>query len=187
MKDPRNRTFYLPRLERVAYQGFAAVHWTLPIANRATGWLTETFHAHFRELMLHAAAREGLLCPTYCLMPDHLHLLWLGIRTDTDQRNAMTFFRTHLEPALGEAKFQHQAHDHVLREEERRWDASAETCGYIIANPVRAGLVAEAREWAYIGAVVPGYPRLDPREVEFWGKFERIQAAVMRRESGGEK
>ncbi len=182
MKDPLNRTFYLPRLERVAYQGFATVHWTLPIANRATGWLTETFHARFRELMLHAAAREGLLCPAYCLMPDHIHLLWLGTRSDADQRNAMTFLRTHLEPALGEAKFQHQAHDHALREEERRWDSFVETCSYIVANPVRAALVAEARLWGYTGAVVPGYPRLDPRDVDFSRKLERIQAAVMRRD-----
>jgi REP element-mobilizing transposase RayT len=50
--------------------------------------------------MLHAAAREGLFCPVYCLMPDHLHLVWMGLRLDSDQRNAMSFLRTYLEPAL---------------------------------------------------------------------------------------
>lgn len=186
MKDPQNRTFYLPRLEAAAYEGFAAVHWTLPIANRATGWLAPEFHAHFRELMLHCAAREGLLCPAYCLMPDHLHLLWLGTRANANQRNAMAFLRTYLEPALHGPKFQHQAYDHVLREEERRWDAFVETCGYVLANPVRAGLVAQPETWPYSGAVVPGYPKLDPREREFWGKFERIQARLTRRDGGGE-
>ena len=54
-----NRSFYLPRLARENYQGDAVVHWTLPIARRNTGWLNEIFHARFREVMLHAAAREG--------------------------------------------------------------------------------------------------------------------------------
>jgi len=90
----------LPRLPREYYQGDAFVHWTLSTHDRATGWLTERFHARFRELMLHAAAREGLFCPAYCLMPDHLHLVWMGLRLDSDQLNAMSFLRTYLEPAL---------------------------------------------------------------------------------------
>lgn len=63
---------------------------------RATGWLDESFHLHFRELLLHAAAREGLFCPVYVLMPDHLHLLWMGLCTDSEQGNAMKFLRKHL-------------------------------------------------------------------------------------------
>ena len=90
----------LPRLPREHYQGDAFVHWTLSIQDRATGWLTEGFHARFRECMLHAAAREGLFCPAYCLMPDHLHVVWMGLRRDSDQRNGMAFVRTYLEPAL---------------------------------------------------------------------------------------
>jgi hypothetical protein len=75
-----DRSFYLPRLAREHYQGDAVIHWTMPIALRNTGWLNERFHFQFREIMLHAAAREGLLCPTYCLMPDYIHLLWMGLR-----------------------------------------------------------------------------------------------------------
>ncbi|HXR48643.1 MAG TPA: hypothetical protein VN784_14505 [Candidatus Limnocylindrales bacterium] len=104
--------------------------------------MNAAFHCGFRELLLHAAAREGLLCPAYCLMPDHIHLLWLGLRCDTDQRNAMSFLRTHLEPRLAPHKFQPQAHDHVLSDEERKHDAFARICFYILANPVRAGLIA---------------------------------------------
>src|SRR5262245_5348867 len=80
-----NRAFYLPRLPREYYQADAVVHWTLAIMHREHGWLNESFHFAFRELLLHAAAREGLLCPTYCLMPDHLHLVWMGLRLDSDQ------------------------------------------------------------------------------------------------------
>jgi len=60
MNEPNfNRAFYLPRLPREYYQGDAVVHWTLPIAHRRQGWLDEPFHAAFRELLLHTAARKG--------------------------------------------------------------------------------------------------------------------------------
>ena len=125
-----NRRFYLPRLPRGYYQGDAVVHWTLPVSHRRQGWLDERFHAAFRELMLHTAAREGLFCPAYCLLPDHLHLVWMGLRLDSDQRNGMAFLRTHLEPQLAPQRFQHQAHDHVLKEKERRRNAFARVCNY---------------------------------------------------------
>jgi len=100
-----DRSFYLPRLERENYQGDAVIHWTMPIALRGTGWLNERFHSQFREIMLHATAREGLFCPTYCLMPDHVHLLWMGLRRDSNQRNGMKFLREHLAPAPAPASF----------------------------------------------------------------------------------
>ena len=78
--------------------------------------------------MLHAAAREGLFCPAYCLMPDHVHLIWLGLKRETDQRKGMAFLRTHLKPFLAPIKFQPQAHDHVLHDEERKRNAFAKIC-----------------------------------------------------------
>src|SRR5271168_121384 len=105
------RTFYLPRLNREFYQGAAVIHWTLTVFDRKSGWLNDSFHCRFRELLLHTAVREGLLCPAYCLMPDHIHLLWMGLRQDSDQRNGMKFLREHLGARLQPHYFQHQAHD----------------------------------------------------------------------------
>jgi REP element-mobilizing transposase RayT len=153
------------------YRGDAAVHWTLTVFDRKTGWLNHSVHSRFRELLLHVAAREGLFCPAYCLMPDHIHLLWLGLRHDTDQRNGMSFLRTHLEPWLSPHKFQPQAHDHVLRDEERKRGAFAKISFYILANPIRAGLVPETGIWPYGGAAIPGYPNLHPLENDFWPTF----------------
>ena len=135
--EETNRNFYLPRLTREHYQGDTVIHWTMPVALRGTGWLNELFHARFREAMLHAAAREGLFCPSYCLMPDHIHLLWMGLRRDSDQRNGMKFLREHLGTALHPHRFQHQAHDHVLREEERQRGAIAEPSSPAIPNCIR--------------------------------------------------
>ena len=39
------------------------------------------------------AAREGLACPIYCLMPDHLHTWFeMGLRRNSDQLNGMAFY-----------------------------------------------------------------------------------------------
>ncbi|HAB16862.1 MAG TPA: hypothetical protein PLX89_02235 [Verrucomicrobiota bacterium] len=184
LRDPDDRPIFLPRLAREQYQGDAIIHWSLPIFDRTTGWLNDTFHGRFRELMQHTAAREGLICPVYCLMPDHLHLIWMGLRRDTDQKNGMAFLRTHLEPELRGPKFQPQAHDHVLRDNEKQQIEFARACFYIFANPLRAGLVNDCAHWAYSGSVVPGYPRLHPLEPEFWNRFWRIYARARQPDAG---
>ena len=165
----------LPRLGKHYYQGHAVVFWTNTLENRAKGWLTPAFHATFREIMLHSAVRYGVWCPTYCLMPDHLHLVWMGMRPESDQLSAMRFLRTELKSALPNGcKWQHQAYDHILREEERRKNAFASTCFYILENPVRKNLVTSAKIWPFNGAIVPGYPRLYPWEEGFWEKFWKL-------------
>ena len=184
---------HLPRLDRQFYRAFAAVHWTMRVEPSAGGWLQDPFHRAFRELLLHACARERLVCPVYCLMPDHLHLIWMGLAIESDQLNAMKFFRLHLNRLLaGEPlekdrlidrsaimeiqiwSLQPQAHDHVLREKERKQNAFARVCFYILANPVRANLVKHEREWPFSGAAVPRYPDLYPLQPEFWELFWKV-------------
>jgi putative transposase len=171
-----NRNFCLPRLPREYYLGDAVVHWTMPIAERKMGWLTDAFHAGFRECMLHTAAREGLFCPTYCLMPDHLHLVSMGMRRESDQRNGSKFLREYLGKLLQPFRFQHQAHDSVLREKERKHGAFAKLCFYIMENPVAEALASSAKDWPFIGAVLPGYPTLHPLDEDYWPLFWKLYA-----------
>jgi len=183
-RDPANRAFSLPRLPREYYQGDAVVFWTLTTFDRAKGWLTPSFHQRFQNLMLHAAAREGLICPMYCLMPDHIHLIWMGLRLDSDQINGMAFLRTYLEPELVPAKFQPQPQDRVLREEERKRNAFAKVCFYVSANPVRAKLITETDAWPFTGCIVPGYPKLNLIEDDFWPRFWRIFGKLRQPDAG---
>jgi hypothetical protein len=171
---------HLPRLPRPYYQAFAVVHWTITLQDRSTGWLDVLFHARFRELVLHAAAREGVLCPVYVLMPDHLHLVWMGLRLASDQINGMRFLRKCLQlefdlrspPAGGSSiKLQKQSHDRVLREKQRKRGAFASLCFYILNNPVRAAIVSDARDWPWLGALLAGYPNIHPLDSEFWPLF----------------
>lgn len=179
-----NRNFYLQRLPREYYQADSVVHWTMPINMRGTGWLNEAFHAHFREIMLHAAARENLFCPTYCLMPDHIHLVWMGMQRDTDQKNGMKFLREHLAPKLQPHRFQHQAHDHVLRAEQRRRNVFARICFYVIDNARKDGLVGHPEGWQFFGAIIPGYPTMHPLKDDFWPKFWKLYTAELAPDAG---
>jgi putative transposase len=174
MKDYRTRGYHLPRLPRPYYQADAMVHWTLTLWDRATGWLSGDLHARWRELLLHCSAREGLLCPAYCLMPDHLHLLWMGLRPDSDQLNAMAFLRTHFAPELAPARLQPQAHDHVLRETSSGRNILRTAISYDLLNPVRKGLVNSPKDWVWHGCVVPGYPKLHPLDDHFEDVFWRL-------------
>ncbi|HWC60242.1 MAG TPA: hypothetical protein VHC44_11160 [Verrucomicrobiae bacterium] len=117
-------------------------------------------------------------------MPDHIHLIWMGLRLDSDQINGMAFLRTYLEPELSPAKFQPQTQDEVLREEQRKRGAFAKVCFYIAANPIRANLIPETKAWQFTGCIIPGYPRLNPLEDDFWSKFWRIFGKLRQSDAG---
>ena len=165
---------HLPRLAPEHYRARAFVHWTLTIEDRATGWLTPAFHHAWQLTLLHACARYGLVCPAYVHMPDHAHLLILGLRDDADQRLAIEFLRKHLRPALAPHDWQKQSHDHVLRDTEREHGAFQTIAHYILENPVRAGLCAAASDYAYTGCCVPGYPELAVHTNDYWLRFWRL-------------
>ena len=167
----------LPRLEPEWYRGRAWVFWTFTIEQRKTGWLNNDFSQGFREAALHAQAREVIACPVYVLMPDHMHLIWIGAGEQSDQLLAARVLRRALNGLLLPERLQKQPHDHVLREKERARGAFAATWEYIIRNPERAGCVKNWQDYPYLGAMVPGYPGLDPRIDGFSDQFWRAYTA----------
>ena len=167
MRNNRPHQSHLPRLDPKAYRGLAMIHWTHTFEEKATGWLDDRFHHRFRELLLHAAARNPVACPVYCLMPDHIHTVWCGLSPSTDQRTAIAWLRAWLKRIVKPAKLQPQPHDHILDQYEAEGDAFEQACFYVWQNPVRAGLVGDAVEWKFTGTVVLGYPDLHPRQKDF--------------------
>ena len=164
----------LPRLDAENYRGFAYIHWTMGMQDRASSWLTTSHHAALRELLLHTCLRYHLACPIYCIMPDHAHFLWMGLDATSDQRLASAWFRRHWNRLLAPShQLQCQAHDHVLRAPERSTEAFISIAAYIQRNPERAGLVPAWGNWPYLGAIVPGVYPLDPRHDDFWERFWR--------------
>ena len=170
---------HLPRLTPEAYRRNAIVHWSLTISDRSQGWLDELFHTRFREVLLHTLIRHELFCPAYCLMPDHLHVLWMGIATTSDQRKAVRFFRSQIDRLLAPRQLQREGYDHVLRQQDRHRGAFEKIVFYILENPVRAGLAPTASAYSFSGVLIPGYPDLDIAHAGYWDLFWRLYEAAL--------
>jgi hypothetical protein len=119
-------------------------------------------------------------------MPDHIHLLWIGILDSCDQRTAMQYFRRRANESLQKVgyRFQKQPYDHVLKEEDRDREAFENVAEYIARNPERAQLVPADgfAQYKYTGCLVPGYPELKPFEPDYWDRFWRTLSYLLRTE-----
>ncbi len=179
------RNSHLKRLDRQCYRGQAYVHWTVTMQDRAVGWLIPAFYYKFRELLTHAAFRYAVTCPIYCLMPDHMHLLWIGIDDKSDQVNAMKHFRKHLQAVLNklDCRLHYQPYDHVLSDEERLETGFVNVVDYIARNPERKGLVPVDgyRDYKFTGCLVPGYPDLMLWQPDYWDRFWRSYSFLRQR------
>jgi len=149
--------------------------------DRSTGWLDKLLHARFREVLLHTLVRYELFCPAYCLMPDHLHMLWMGVSASCDQLKASRFFRRQLNQLLAPHKLQTEGHDHVLREPDRERGAFEKIVHYIFENPVRANLATEFSAYPFSGALIPGFPDLDVTVAGYWDLFWQVHEAALKK------
>ncbi|MEO6754723.1 MAG: hypothetical protein ABIZ04_21615 [Opitutus sp.] len=171
----------LPRLTPESYLGRTSIFWTHTIADRKTGWLNDSFHLRFRELLCHVLARHGAVCPVFCHMPDHIHLLISGIDENCDQHQCLRLLRQEINHLIAPVKLQMQAHDHVLRDDERERAAFEKIAHYIQQNPVRKGLCVDWTGYAYTGCLVPGYFNLEPKQADFWERYWRIYNKIVAR------
>jgi putative transposase len=103
----------------------------------------------------------GFVVYVYCFMPDHLHLL-AGAEGDKDLIDFVKCFKQRTGywfkhgyqgglKASPTGLWQRSYHDHILRSEE----SIEVVTNYILGNPVAAGLVTEASEYAYSGSFLP--------------------------------
>ena len=182
--DPSPRRNRLKRLPPENYRGQACVHWTMTIEDRRTGWLIPIFYYKFRELLTHTMFRYGTCCPIFCLMPDHVHLLFLGLLDSADQRVAVKYLRSQLHPVLEklDVELQAQPYDHVLRDDERETTAFQNVVEYIARNPERKQLIPVDgfRDYPYSGCLIPGYPDLSPFQPDFWELFDQLCSKLRR-------
>ena len=77
-------------------------------------------------------------------MPDHLHVIVL-----VPPRLGIAVFVARFKRAVGyglDVSWQRGAFDHRIRND----DSYREKWAYVMANPVRAGLVSSAESWPYV-------------------------------------
>ncbi len=99
-----------------------------------------------RELMvLQREGRAETLC--YVLMPDHLH--WLMILHEGRLPDAVKLLKGRSARAIGTAIWQPNYYDHAVRHDEDLQKMAR----YIVANPLRAGLVERIEAYPLWDAV----------------------------------
>ena len=81
----------------------------------------------------------------FLLMPDHLHALLSFPPSNKPIKLIVSKWKEWTAKQLG-LKWQDDFFEHRMRREESR----REKADYILANPVRAGLVARGDEWPYV-------------------------------------
>ena len=88
----------------------------------------------------------------YCFMPDHLHVLVEGMTESADCRKCADVFRRtsgfYFRREHRKRLWQEGHFDRVLREE----DATLDVVSYIVLNPVKAGLCADASAYPLLGS-----------------------------------
>jgi len=137
------------RLARFSYRGRHRYFVTCCARDRAREFVSERQIWCTLKQMLHTAREQRFAVLAYCFMPDHLHVLVRGEDDNADFRAFMTLFRRRAAcwhaRAFGERLWQVGYYEHILRLDE----PTGPRARYIVQNPVRAGLVADAAQYPY--------------------------------------
>jgi putative transposase len=140
------------RIDGFSYVGFNRYFLTFCVRNRARvfeeGAIVNSVLLQFRK----TAALERFSMIAYCFMPDHVHLL---IEAQDDHSDLKRFAKLAKQRAgaahalAGHGSlWQEGYYERILRDD----DAPRDVARYIIANPVRAGLVTSPLEYPYSGS-----------------------------------
>ena len=142
-----------PRLEAASYFVKRSYFVTFCVFRRAPAFADPPAAADARETILSYRERGFYYLPSYCVMPDHIHLLIIPLcptrhlsRIVATLKNAIA---SRFRRRGSHVKWQFGYHDRILRRSESTSDIST----YIMMNPVRKGLVADYRDWPYSGIV----------------------------------
>jgi putative transposase len=125
--------------------------------NRRKCLADQTAHEVLRSEWIESAVRYKWQVGRYVIMPDHVHFFAAPVVNSDGaplhvfvgswkQWTAKTLKR---QTGFSQALWQPRFHDHLIRSE----ISYSEKWSYIHENPVRAGLVGCAEDWAFQGSV----------------------------------
>ena len=141
-----------PRLSTFDYLGLHGYFLTFGVRDRRSVFVDNDIVTLVRSRFLEQASAYAFAILVDCFMPDHVHLL---VEATTDQSELRPFVARAKQRAAFDFSRQygyrlwHEGyHDRVLRSDE----STPGVIRYIIANPVRAGLVDDPRDFPYWGS-----------------------------------
>ncbi len=143
-----------PRLASYTYRGVAAYSVTSCTFVRLPVFTDERWAVEVSRQLLRQAQHHRFDVSAYCFMPNHVHVLFEATAIDSDIRRLMNSWKQEsgytYRRATGSRLWQSGYYDHVLRQDEDRLRVMA----YLLANPLRAGLVEDIRQYAFWGSGV---------------------------------
>jgi REP element-mobilizing transposase RayT len=153
MENPSQQRRKALRLKDFDYSNPDYVYFVTVRARRLSEPFQNQMLAHkVIDSLLFIREAKGIHLYCYCLMPDHLHLALSPSFLSGSVSNVLQEFKSHTtrlgwEQGLGGSLWQRSFFDHIARKEENL----IAICEYILANPVRKGLVEDPKEWPYSG------------------------------------
>jgi putative transposase len=158
------------RLPPNTYRGPHSYFLTLCCYERRRFFVNPAFVGVLVDLFHATCASHSFQVRAYCFMPDHFHALLATDNLAAVLPNVVRAFKgaatTHARHFGISKLWQTRFYDHVIRAS----DSFEKVTAYIVANPVRAGLVNTPIQWPFSGppTVIPETPRLDLAYVPPW-------------------
>jgi REP-associated tyrosine transposase len=143
----------VPRLKSFDYVGFYRYFLTICAHGRAQVFVAEDAVTDVLSQLSRTADAEHFSVIAYCFMQDHVHVLTEGMRQDADFRRFVRIFKQrssfHWKRRTGAELWQRSYFEHVLRDDEDSFGVAR----YILANPVRAGIVTSPEDYPFVGSL----------------------------------
>ena len=118
-------------------------------------WLEQPAIAACVAEGLHWRDGRDYTLSAYCIMPTHVHLVAQPLRDEQGVPRALAAIMQSLKSRTGRranqllgqegAFWQHESYDHYVRDDAEL----GRIIDYVIKNPVKAGLVAEPKDWPH--------------------------------------
>lgn len=144
------------RNNRISYTGRSRYLITAVTRDRCKAFADIEFGRRCELQLAEHALREQFDIPAYCLMPDHVHLVAIGRTPESDLQRFITKWKQATGFAwsrLGRGRLWQPSYWDRLA----RFDEPLETMTrYVVENPVRANLVANASDYGLAGAILNG-------------------------------
>lgn len=127
----------------------------LDVCNTNVKYLSNPYVAALVSESLHYRDGKVYDLISFCIMPNHLHIVFTPLKESTDHYYSLSKIMHSLKRhtakeanlILGRegAFWQHESYDHIVRDE-----AELErTIKYVLHNPVKANLVKEQKDWKW--------------------------------------
>lgn len=140
------------RLPRDRYIGERTACFDMCIHNRQRVFISSEVVAPMVERLELAAKEHGCVVPVYVFVPDHRHIMVMGLEEQSDSLATMYRFRMLAGKWLhsrGHPSWQQSFWNHVMR----AGDDWRNHATYLAMNPGRAGLVENCFDYPFLGSI----------------------------------